>query len=118
MQTFFKSALVATAVLASVAAGAQTHERAYVPRSNVDTTELDARIDRQWERISRGIERGQLSRDEARQLRREHREIERMQARAKSDGRVSNWEADRLTAMVDRADQHIRDLRRNLEDAG
>jgi predicted XRE-type DNA-binding protein len=118
MQTFFKSALVATAVLASVAAGAQTTERTYVPRTSVDTTEIDARIDRQWERIARGIERGQLTRDEARQLRREHREIERMQARAKADGRVSRWEADRLVAMVDRADQHIRDLRRNLDEQG
>ena len=118
MQAFFKSALVAAAAVASLAAGAQTYERPYDSRVGVDTTEIDARIARQEERIDRGIQRGQLSREEARQLRREHRDIQRTQARAKSDGRVSHWEADRLTAMVDRADQHIRDLRRNLEDVG
>ena len=116
MQAFFKSALVAAAAVASLAAGAQTHDRAYDPRTGVDTTEIDARIQRQQERIERGVQRGQLNRMELRQLRREHRDIERMQARAKADGRVSRWEADRLVTMVDRADQHIRNLRRNLDD--
>ena len=116
MKAFFRSALVAAAAVASLAAGAQTHDRAYDPRTGVDTAEIDARIQRQLERIDRGIQRGQLNRTESRQLKREHRDIERMQARAKADGRVSRWEADRLVAMVDRADQHIRSLRRNLDD--
>lgn len=118
MQAIFKSALVAAAVVASVAAGAQTYERHYDPRVGVDTTEIDARIARQGDRIDRGVQRGQLNRYETRQLLREHRDIERMQARAKADGRVSRWEADKLVAALDRADQHIRDLRRNLDDQG
>lgn len=118
MQNILKTALVAAAVVASIGASAQTYQRHYDPRVGVDTTELDARIARQGDRIERGIQRGQLNRYETRQLMREHRDIERMQARAKSDGRVSRWEADQLTALVDRADQHIRDLRRNFDDVG
>ncbi|HSW06514.1 hypothetical protein [Aquabacterium sp.] len=118
MQAIFKSALVAAAAVASLAVGAQTYDRPYDHRVGVDTTEIDARIERQLERIDRGIQRGQLNRAESRQLMREHREIERFQARAKADGRVSRWEADRLVAMVDRADQHIRGLRRNFDDQG
>ena len=55
MQAFFKSALVTAAAVASLAAGAQTHDRAHDPRTGVDTTEIDARIQRQQERIERGV---------------------------------------------------------------
>ena len=116
MHTVLKAILVAAVAAASVTAGAQP--RSHDPRSSVDATEIDTRIDRQQVRIERGIQRGLITRVEARRLKSEHREIERAQARAKADGRVTRWEADRLTTMLNRADEHIRALRRNLDEAG
>lgn len=85
---------------------------------SVDTSEIEARIARQQERIDRGVARGQLTPREARLLWREHRQIERAEARAKADGRVSRWEAQRLVAMLDRADMRIRRLRNDLDAQG
>lgn len=116
MHTVLKALLVAAVATTSVTALAQT--RNHDPRYSVDTTEIDNRLDRQQVRIERGIQRGLITRAEARRLKSEHREIERAQARAKADGRVTRWEADRLTVMLNRADDHIRALRRNLDEAG
>lgn len=116
MHTVLKALLVAAVATTSLTGMAQTRD--YDGRYSVDSTELDTRIDRQQVRIERGIQRGLITRSEAWRLMNEHRQIERAQARAKADGRVSRWEADRLTAMLNRADDHIRALRRNLDEAG
>lgn len=118
MHTVSKAVLVAALAAASFTINAQTPGSGYDRPRGVDPAEIDARIERQQVRIERGIQRGLITRVEARRLNREHRDIERMQARAKADGRVTRWEADRLTAMLDRADQHIRALRRNLDEQG
>ena len=120
MHTMLKSVLAIAAATVSLAVTAQPYDsRDYRGeyRSSVDTTEIDARIARQQERIDRGVQRGQLSPREARMLWREHRAIEQADARAKADGRVSHWEAQRLVAMLDRADWRIRQMRRG-EDLG
>jgi predicted XRE-type DNA-binding protein len=116
MHSVLKVFLVAAVAAASVTAGAQMHRDD--PRFGADVTDIETRLQRQQLRIDRGIERGLLTRDEARRLRIEHRRIERMQARAMADGRVTRWEADRLIVMLDHADQHIRALRRNLDEEG
>lgn len=108
MQVTLKSLLAATAVFASMAASAQGFAR-------VDTRDIDARQARQEQRIERGLARGEFTRQEARTLKQEQRQIARAETRAKADGFVSRDEARHLTAMLDRADAQIRQLSHNRD---
>ena len=103
MHTTLKSVLAAVAAAASMAASAQ-------PYARIETREIDARQARQEQRIERGLARGELTRREVRTLQQEQREIARVEARAKADGRVSRSEMRTLTAMLDHADAQIRQL--------
>ena len=103
MHTTLKSVLAAVAVTASMAASAQ-------PFAHVDTRAIDARQARQEQRIERGLARGELTRREARTLQQGQREIARVEARAKADGRISRGEMRNLTALLDHADAQIRQL--------
>jgi hypothetical protein len=101
MHTTLKSVLVAVAAAASMAASAQ-------PFARVDIREIDVRQARQEQRIERGLARGELTRREVRTLQQGQREIARVEARAKADGRVTRSEMRQLTALLDRADAQIR----------
>ena len=84
------------------------HAQAGVVR--VDTSIIDARQARQEQRIHAGLARGELTRWEARALEQGQRDIDRAEARAKADGRVTASEMRKLVAMLDRADAQIRAL--------
>ena len=58
-------------------------------------------------RIERGIKTGDLTRDEARKLRDEMREIKRREDRMRTDGRLSDRERAKLHEDLDRLDRHI-----------
>jgi hypothetical protein len=104
MHTALKSVFAIAVAAASIAASAQ-------PFAAFDTREIDARQVRQEQRIHQGIARGELTRQEARTLQQGQREIARAESRAKADGRLTQGEFRHLTALLDRADAQIRQLR-------
>ncbi len=108
MHTALKSFLAAAAAAVSMAASAQ-------PFARIDTPQIDARQARQEERIDRGLARGEFTRREARMLKQGQREIARVEARAKADGRISRDEMRNLTALLDRADAQIRQWRHDRD---
>jgi hypothetical protein len=71
------------------------------------------RIDRQENRIARGVERGDLTRHEARKLYRQHRETERLAYDFTRDGRLSKRERRILDHRLDDTSACIHDLRHN-----
>jgi hypothetical protein len=109
MHTALKSLLAAAAAVASIAASAQQP----FSRFDTNTPDIDARQARQEERIERGIMRGDLTRREARTLMQGQRQIARLEAQAKADGRVDRREMRYLVALLDQADAQIRELRQN-----
>ena len=108
MHTALKSFLAVAAAVASMAASAQNFAR-------TDTSEIDARQARQEARIERGLARGEFTRREARSLQQGQREIARVEARAKADGHVDRYEIRHLTALLDRADAQIRQMRHDRD---
>ena len=108
MHTALKPLFAGAGRAAAMAASAQ-------PFAGYDLHEIDTRQARQAERIERGIERGQITRDEARLLRREQRTVARFEAQYKADGYVSRDERRELVALLDRVDYRIRHFRRDWD---
>jgi hypothetical protein len=99
--------LAAAAALVAAAAPASAQSREYL-------AEREARLE---QRIDRGVARGDLTRQEARSLRGELRELDRLEDRYRRDG-LNAWERrdldarfDRLSARI-RFERHDRDNRR------
>ena len=108
MHTTLKTAIAAAAVVLSLAAAA-----APGPRDFNAAGDIDQRQARQSERIERAFARGDIDRQQLRSLRHAQREITRAEAQARADGRISRFELRHLTAMLDRADEQIRQARRH-----
>lgn len=108
MNPIVKTTLAIAAAIASMAASAQ-------PWGRIDTREIDVRQAKQQQRIERGFARGDFTRAELRTLRQGQREIARVEARAKADGRVTPHERRTLVAMLDRADVQIRTFRHDRD---
>lgn len=105
---FVLATLVAGAALS---AGAQTFARA-------ETPEIDVRQARQEARIERALARGELTRFEARELRRGQREITRAEAAAKADGFVTRGEVRHLSFLLDQQGQKIRQMSHDRDGRG
>jgi hypothetical protein len=117
MKNAFKLALAASAAVAALSASAQSYDYGrHDGNDRIDASQIDARQARQQERIERGLQRGQLTRSEVQMLRREQRRIAVAEERAKADGHLSRHEVRELTAMLDRADEHIRRLRHDSDE--
>jgi len=71
------------------------------------TPGVDARQERQQQRIDQGVASGELNAREAARLNRQQDRIERMEERAKSDGVVTNQERRQLNRAQNRASRHI-----------
>ena len=69
---------------------------------------VDRRQDRQWARISEARESGDLSRGEARRLRKDQQKIARMERRFERDGYYSPKERRVMERALDRASERIR----------
>jgi len=74
---------------------------------------LEKRIDRQEIRINRGVRNGELTKHEARKLRKRHRKIERMYDRFLDDGRLSFRERNKMHHVLDRNSNRIKRLKHN-----
>ncbi len=83
-------------------------ERDFSPRHD-HYGNIDARQQQQMQRIRNGMESGQISRYEARDLMREQKEIERAQRYYLADGRLSRDEWISLDRMLDQASNSIRE---------
>lgn len=77
---------------------------------------INARQDRQMERILDGKHSGQLTRAEFRELMHEQREIRNMKRYFYEDGYISSHEYRRLDLALDRASRNIRFERRDHPD--
>jgi cell division septum initiation protein DivIVA len=111
MSAFVKILVAGGLATASLFASAES----IAPRHHDTAREINERQARQEQRIERGVARGLLTRHEARELRRDQREIRRAEAQALADGRIDWREARRLTAMLDAADARIRELRHDRD---
>lgn len=92
--------LIATPVLAD-------HDR-YHPQGKIEQ-----RLDRQHWRIKQGVRSGELTRKEARSLRRQQRRISRLERRFSSDGWLDRGERHELRDKLDRASDRIYRLKHN-----
>lgn len=84
---------------------------------NTDRHSFACKVDRrqanQERRIRAGLHKGDLTRGEARKLRREQDKIERMEARYTADGHLSKKERIRIDRALDRASERIYAARHN-----
>jgi hypothetical protein len=71
------------------------------------TPGVDARQERQEQRIDQGVASGELNQREAARLNRQQDRIEGMEERAKADGTVTNQERRQLNRAQNRASRHI-----------
>jgi hypothetical protein len=81
--------------------------------ASAGTARMDDREHRQHDRIAQGVRSGDLTRAEARRLRRGQRRVHRMEGRAMEDGRVSPRERRRIEEAQDRQSRAIHRLRHN-----
>jgi hypothetical protein len=77
------------------------------------TPRVDAREARQHARIRQGVRSGELTRHEARSLRRDQRHIARVERRAKADGQVTPAERARLNKAQNHESRKIYRLKHN-----
>ena len=74
---------------------------------------FDARLDRQWRRIEQGMRSGELTRKEAKRLKKRHRKLAKLQRVFLDDGRLSRKERRELTDRLDAASNRIYRLKHN-----
>lgn len=99
--------LTATAAQASWEHGGHGHKQAYL-QSKAYSQEINARQDRQMDRIQRGMRSGQITRAEFRELMHEQHTIRAMKQHFRADGRISPREFQRLEHALDVANRNIR----------
>ncbi len=95
MKTKTITAVFLTLMLALIWSSAAWADRSYI------------RDNRQKRRIHKGIRSGQITRPEARSLKKEQRRIHRAYDRALADGYLNRHEKKRLNRMQNRASRHI-----------
>lgn len=92
-------------------AGWDRHERAYdrhaYQQSQRFSQTIDARQERQMERIMDGMHQGRLTRDEFRSLKLEQRDIRAMEQHFRTDGMIDAREFQRLDRALDVAARNI-----------
>lgn len=74
---------------------------------------IDQRVRHAHERIERGIQSGQLNRNEAHSLKRQFHQIREDEARMRADGRLSHHERERLHRELDHLERRISHLKHN-----
>lgn len=76
---------------------------------------ISERVEFAHRRIERGIETGQLTREEAHRLKQEFRQILDDERRMSADGHLDHRERERLHEELDRLERHISYLKHNDE---
>lgn len=99
--------LIATSAQADWDRGGYGHKQAY-QQTRAYGQQINARQDRQMDRIQAGMRTGQLTRYEFRELMREQHDIRAMEQHFRSDGRISAREFQRLDRALDVANGNIK----------
>jgi Skp family chaperone for outer membrane proteins len=76
-------------------------------------TNFDQRIERQHKRIKKGVRNDQLTKKEAKKLRKQHRFIKRLSRHFQQDGYLDRYERRTLERELDLASKHIKRLKHN-----
>jgi hypothetical protein len=102
--------LTATCVQADWASTGYGHDRngLAIQQSRMFGQQINARRDRQIERIRAGMQEGRLTRMEFRELMHEQREIRAMERHFRADGYIDAREFQRLDRALDIASRNIR----------
>lgn len=79
---------------------------------------VDNRQERQSDRITQGVEAGQITAREQVHLERQQRHINRLEARTEADGKVTRREAARMEHAQDRASRSIMRNRHDRQQRG
>lgn len=98
--------MTATSALADWNRGGYGHMQAY-QQTKAYSQQIDARQDRQIQRIHAGMRAGKLTRAEFRELMQEQHQIRAMEQRFRSDGIIDAREFKRLDRALDVADRNI-----------
>ena len=77
------------------------------------TTDFQSRIDRLQNRIQTGVASGRLTRNEAERLRAQLRELRQLYRQFRSDGTITQAEANELQRRIDRLQERIQNQRRD-----
>lgn len=99
--------LTATGAQAAWDQDSQRHKQVY-QQNRAYSQQVNARQDRQVQRIRAGKRAGQLSRFEFRELMQQQRNIRAMEQHFRADGRIDAREFKRLDRALDVADRRIR----------
>ena len=108
---FKNLSVVVFGVAALLAGGAYAQSEA--SPADLQQQRVDNRQDRQSDRITQGVESGQLTVREQARLEKQQRHINRLERRTEADGHVTRREAVRVEKAQDRAS---RDIRRHKHD--
>lgn len=111
---FRRPALILGLALAAGAALAQTPA---APTAEPSTPRVDQRQENQARRIEKGTATGQLTPKEADKLQAQQGRIEKAEAQAKSDGKVTARERKRLDKKQDNASRKIKRERKDRQKA-
>ncbi len=110
--------VIAIALLLSVTACVQPESRPYYddsygPYDRADRYDIELRIDNQQRRIDQGISSGELTRREADMLMDNLNWIRNEYTRARRDGRLTQFEIERLSDYLNQNNRMIRDKKNN-----
>lgn len=99
--------LMATGAQADWARDGHGQKQAYL-QTKAYSQQINARQDRQMDRIQAGMRSGQITRAEFRELMHEQHTIRAMEQHFRADGRISTREFQRLEHVLDVANRNIR----------
>ena len=99
--------LMATGAQADWAYDGHGHKQAYL-QTKAYSQQINARQDRQMERIQAGMRSGEITRAEFRELMQEQHTIRAMKHHFRADGRIDTREFQRIDRALDIANHNIR----------
>lgn len=76
-------------------------------------SKFDQRIERQHKRIKKGVRNDQLTKKEAKKLRKQHRRIKKLNQKFQKDGHLNRYERKTLRQELDLANKRIYRLKHN-----
>ncbi|MGD8911886.1 MAG: hypothetical protein PVI97_02215 [Candidatus Thiodiazotropha sp.] len=107
---FVHASLIAVSLSLAIAApsyAGYTHKEGYCDNKRVRN--IESRLDRQYRRIERGIDRDRLTYKEAKKLKKRYRMIRHMSQEYREDGYLSRREYKHLTHKLDKNSRLIKE---------
>jgi hypothetical protein len=111
---FVHATLIAVSLSLAIAApsyAGYSHKAGYCDNKRVQ--KIENRLDRQYHRIERGIDRGRLTYKEAKKLKKRYRMIRHTSREYQEDGHLSCREYKHLTRKLDKSSRLIKEYMHN-----